>query len=72
MPEPIVSFDTIQRRAGEAATAAQCPQLACPWPLESAAGQAFLLEFRCQQARQHDRDAMAVSTGRLRSQSEFA
>lgn len=52
MPEPIVSFDAIQRRAQEAATVGHCPQTACPWPLGSAAGLAFQLEFHAQQALQ--------------------
>lgn len=52
MSELIVSFAVIQRRAREAAAAAQCPHAVCPWPPESAAGQAFQLEFHAQQAHQ--------------------
>ena len=83
MPESIVSFTTMQRRAGESCAArARCPGeargapvrclseagvarqrrpaeaaaadqfscTACPWPPESAAGQAFQLEFHSQRA----------------------
>lgn len=58
MPEPIISLATIQRCAREAAAAAQCAHTVCPWPPESAAGQAFQLEYSaCKANLENQRNA---------------
>ncbi|QIL81001.1 hypothetical protein G7047_14675 [Diaphorobacter sp. HDW4A] len=45
MAEPIVSFAVIHHHAEECAASGQCPRAACPWPPDSAAGQAFHEHF---------------------------
>ena len=53
MPEPIVSLSDIRRRAQACADVGHCPRAACPWPLESVAGQAFLEHVDALQNAEH-------------------
>lgn len=53
MTEPIVSLSDICRRAQVCAEAGHCPRAACPWPLDSAAGQAFVEHVDALQNAEH-------------------
>lgn len=53
MAEPIVSLSHIHRHAQACADAGQCPHDACPWPLDSAAGQAFVDHVDALQNAEH-------------------
>lgn len=53
MGEPVVSVLIIHRHAEICADAGRCPRAACPWPLDSAAGQAFVEHVDALQNAEH-------------------